>query len=117
MRCAPGCQSERPGLTDSGPKSSHWRERNVHLSLIGEGVNERWQRRAAQELELANILITGHVEDIEEVWSRYHALALASRYEGMPLVLVEVMLCGRPGIVTDAAGNRELVKDNKTAFG
>lgn len=57
----------------------HWRERNVHLSLIGEGVTERWLRRTVQELELANIRIAGHVEDIEEVWSKHHALALASR--------------------------------------
>ncbi len=34
----------------------------------------------------------------------------------MPLVLVEAMLCGRPGIVSDVGGNRELVRDNVNGF-
>jgi glycosyltransferase involved in cell wall biosynthesis len=34
----------------------------------------------------------------------------------MPLVLVEAMLCGRPGIVTDVGGNRELVRDGTNGF-
>jgi glycosyltransferase involved in cell wall biosynthesis len=34
----------------------------------------------------------------------------------MPLVLVEAMLCGRPAIVTDVAGARELVRDGVNGF-
>jgi len=34
----------------------------------------------------------------------------------MPLVLVEAMLCGRPCIVTDVAGHRELVRDGINGF-
>jgi glycosyltransferase involved in cell wall biosynthesis len=34
----------------------------------------------------------------------------------MPLTVVEAMLCGRPCIVTDVAGNRELVRDGINGF-
>jgi len=94
----------------------HWRERNVRLSLIGTGPNERCLRRMAEQLDLTNIDFAGNRENIEEVWCNHHALALPSRFEGMPLTLVEAMLCGRPSIVTDVGGNRELVRDGINGF-
>ena len=93
-----------------------WRERNVRLSLVGNGVNERGLRRLVNSLKLTNVDFTGFVEDIEQLWSTRHALVLPSRFEGMPLVLVEAMLCGRPCIVTDVAGHRELVRDGINGF-
>jgi len=94
----------------------HWRERNICVSLFGRGINERSLRRWADDLKLTNVTFVGFVEDIEQVWSKHHALILPSRYEGMPLVLVEAMLCGRPAIVTDVAGHRELVRDGVNGF-
>lgn len=43
-------------------------------------------------------------------------LVLPSRYEGLPLALVESMWCGRPTVVTDVAGNTEVCVDNETGF-
>ena len=93
----------------------HWRERNICLSLIGKGMNELWLRRVVKELNL-NVVFTGQIDDIEQVWAKHHALVLASRYEGMPLVVVEAMLCGRPCIATDVGGNRELIRDGVNGF-
>jgi glycosyltransferase involved in cell wall biosynthesis len=94
----------------------HWRKRNVRLSLVGTGPNEKCLRTMVEELELTNVNFLGQQRNIEEVWSKHHALVLPSRFEGMPLVLVEAMLCGRPGIVTDVGGNRELVRDGINGF-
>ena len=41
-------------------------------------------------------------------------LVLPSRAEGLPLALVEAMMCGRPAIVTDVGGNGEVVRDGIT---
>jgi glycosyltransferase involved in cell wall biosynthesis len=73
-------------------------------------------RRRAEQLKLANVEFTGYSNELEEVWSQHHALVLPSRFEGMPLALVEAMLCGRAGIVTDVGGNRELVRDGVNGF-
>jgi glycosyltransferase involved in cell wall biosynthesis len=94
----------------------HWRQRKVRLSIVGEGVNGRMLRRAAQELKLTGVEFKGHVSDVEEVWRRHHVLVLPSRHEGMPLSVVEAMLCSRPCIVTNVAGNRDLVRDGVNGF-
>jgi len=94
----------------------HWRERAVQLSLVGTGPNEWGLRRMVEQLGLKNIVFTGQRNDVEKIWAEHHALALPSRFEGMPLALVEAMLCGRPGIVTDVGGNRELVRDGVNGF-
>jgi glycosyltransferase involved in cell wall biosynthesis len=94
----------------------HWRKRSVHVSLVGKGIHERSLRRLAEQMQLSNVCFAGHVDGIEEVWSRHHALVLPSRYEGMPLALVEAMLCGRPCITTDVASHKELIRDGINGF-
>jgi glycosyltransferase involved in cell wall biosynthesis len=94
-----------------------WRERSVTVSLFGKGPWENSLRRLAEQKEVADrIVFAGHVNDIEQVWRTHHALVLPSRYEGLPLSVVEAMLCGRTVIVTDVAGNREPLEDNATGF-
>jgi glycosyltransferase involved in cell wall biosynthesis len=36
---------------------------------------------------------------------------MPSRMEGMPLAVVEAMLCGRPTVLTDVGGHREWVSN------
>lgn len=97
--------------------SETWKARPVTLSLFGSGPMEQGLRRLAATLGLAErVRIAGQVSDIVQVWATHHALALTSRYEGLPLVLVEAMLCGRPAIVTDVAGNAEMVEEGVSGF-
>jgi glycosyltransferase involved in cell wall biosynthesis len=70
----------------------------------------------AESLELNNVEFVGHRYNVEDVWSNHHALVLPSRFEGMPLVVVEAMLCGRACIATDVAGSRELIRDGINGF-
>jgi glycosyltransferase involved in cell wall biosynthesis len=95
---------------------SHWRQRNVRLTLIGTGPHEKSLRGMVEQLKLTNVGFAGQQENIEAVWARHHALVLPSRFEGMPLVVVEAMLCARPCIVTDVGGNRELIRDGINGF-
>jgi glycosyltransferase involved in cell wall biosynthesis len=94
----------------------HWRRRKVRISLFGHGPHERALRRMATEWKLDNVSFKGESGDIEKVWSEHHALILPSRFEGMPLVVVEAMLCGRPCIATDVGGNAELMRDGVNGF-
>jgi glycosyltransferase involved in cell wall biosynthesis len=93
----------------------HWRARNVRVTLAGIGPHERMLRKTVGVLKLP-ITFAGFVENLEEFWSRHHALVLPSRFEGLPLALVEAMLCGRPAIVTDTAGHRELIRHGVNGF-
>lgn len=94
----------------------HWRERKIHVTLVGNGRHELGLRRLVDDLKLTSVDFAGFVNDIEEVWSRHHALVLPSRFEGLPLALVEAMLCGRAAVVTDVAGHKELVRDGVNGF-
>ena len=73
-------------------------------------------RRLAGMLQLDQVHFRGHVANIKEVWEQNHLLVLPSRYEGLPLALVESMWCGRPAVVTEVAGNTEVCVDNVTGF-
>ena len=94
----------------------NWRARKIRVSLVGRGGNERILRRRAEQLKLTSVDLLGFQSNLEDIWSKHHALILPSRQEGMPLALVEAMLCGRPGIVTDIGGSGELLRDGVNGF-
>ncbi len=94
-----------------------WRSRPVRVSFFGKGRCAEGLRRLAERLRLQDhVRFCGHVDNVEEIWATHHALVLPSRYEGLPLAIVEAMHCGRPVIVTDVAGNAELIEDGVTGF-
>jgi glycosyltransferase involved in cell wall biosynthesis len=86
------------------------------VSFFGEGHNREALEDMAKLLGVSSVRFRGFTENIIDIWREHHALLLASRAEGLPLVLVEAMLCGRPGIVTTAGGCAEVVEDGKTGF-
>jgi|HubBroStandDraft_6_1064221.scaffolds.fasta_scaffold59221_2 glycosyltransferase involved in cell wall biosynthesis len=93
-----------------------WRGRPVDLNLFGTGPDEQALRRMAGMLQLENVHFRGQVSEVKTIWEQNHLLVLPSRYEGLPLVLIEAMWCGRPAVVTDVGGNAELCADGETGF-
>jgi len=93
-----------------------WRSRKVDVGFYGLGVHKTALEQAAKMLDLRNVHFEGFTDDVTGIWRTHHALVLPSRCEGLPLVVVEAMLCGRPVIVTDVGGNREVVDDGETGF-
>ncbi len=94
-----------------------WRERAITVSFFGSGPQRDSFQRLAAMLEVDDkVRFEGQIADVEGIWKNHHALFLPSRCEGLPLALVEAMLCARPAIVTAVAGNPEVVEDGKTGF-
>ncbi|WP_030008244.1 glycosyltransferase [Picosynechococcus sp. NKBG042902] len=94
-----------------------WRDRPLQISLFGSGPMATTLKQLVSQYQLeSKIKFAGHVSNVEDIWQSHHALILPSRYEGLPLALVECMLCGRPAIVTDVAGNKEVLDDGETGF-
>lgn len=92
-----------------------WRERNLIVNLYGKGQHSYSVEKLMRFFNLSNVNLNGYVNP-EEIWKINHALILTSRYEGLPLALVEAMLCNRTGIVTNVSGNPEVITDNETGF-
>ncbi len=97
-------------------KQEKWKDRNIHISLFGSGENKKSLLSLKQLWNLDNINFCGFMEKVESIWLTHHALVIPSRYEGLPIALVEAMLCARPGIVTDIGGNSEIIEDNVNGF-
>ena len=93
-----------------------WRERNIHLNFYGGGPCAEALSRMAKMLEVKNVSFVGHVAGVRKIWEENHALVLPSRYEGLPMAIIEALLCGRPVITTRVAGNAEYLKEGVTGF-
>lgn len=94
-----------------------WKSRDIHLSLVGSGSCLRSLQRLVNNLGLeSKVSFTGHVEDISTVWKQHHLLVMPSRYEGMPLAILEALLQGRPCVTTDVAGHAEYITDGQNGF-
>ncbi len=97
-------------------QSDKWKQRPLEVTLYGDGPNKQALIALKEMFGLDRVTFGGFNSDIEALWRQHHGLVLSSRYEGLPLVVVEAMLCGRPCIVTDVAGNAELMEDNVSGF-
>jgi glycosyltransferase involved in cell wall biosynthesis len=93
-----------------------WRNRKLSVSFFGAGPNGEALRNLARCLDLQNVEFPGFVSDIEAIWRTHHALVLPSRTEGLPLALIEAMMCDRLGIVTNEGGTSEVVEEGRTGF-
>jgi len=92
-----------------------WRERPIEVSFFGEGPMARGLEEMSRSLGLTNIRFPGVASPLD-IWRTHHALVLPSRAEGLPLVQVEAMMCGRPVIVVDAGGTSEIMRDGEHGF-
>lgn len=94
-----------------------WKTRDWTLSVFGVG-----QDRVALEKQAASaglgprVRFAGFVNDIASVWTGHHALVMPSRFEGVPLAMIEAMLCGRPVIATNIGGISEWLEDARCGF-
>jgi glycosyltransferase involved in cell wall biosynthesis len=93
-----------------------WRARNLTVSFFGVGPFRESLECMAAFLGVVRVRFHGFIEDTASIWNDHHGLILPSRCEGLPLVVVETMLSGRLPIVTDVAGNREVIEDGETGF-
>lgn len=98
-------------------KQPHWQKRNWHLNIYGSGIDELFLKTFVQKNGLENrVSFHGRVNNIRELWSVNQLLLMPSHMEGMPLALIEAMLCARVAIVTDVGGNAECIEHTKNGF-
>jgi glycosyltransferase involved in cell wall biosynthesis len=94
-----------------------WRERDWELWLCGRGPDQSYLEELVKYYNLSQrVMFRGQISDIRKLWESTHMLVMPSRYEGTPLALVEAMLCGRPGVVTDVGGNTEWIREGESGF-
>jgi glycosyltransferase involved in cell wall biosynthesis len=94
-----------------------WRARPLSVSICGrDGPHERLILALIEFWGLEQVRMVKNFQNVADIWMNHHGLLLPSRAEGLPAAIVEAMLCSRMCVVTDVAGNGELLKEGNTGF-
>ena len=82
------------------------------LDIVGEGVEEDLYRSLIQKYHLEDrVFIHPFTNNIQDYYSKAQVYVLSSRWEGLPLVLIEAMSHGLPIISSDLPVSQETMGD------
>jgi len=85
--------------------------------IIGDGSLEAELRALAAELGVdRTVTFVGRTDDVRPYLELADIFVLSSKWEGLPLSLLEAMAYGLPCVATDLAGNREVVAHGDTGL-
>ncbi len=93
-------------------------ERDVHLVLVGSGMDDpSLRRRALAHIPESRLHTPGFCADALPLTAAADIAVLpALRREGLPKTVIEAMSLGVVPVVTDTGGNAELVADGETGL-
>lgn len=89
----------------------------IKLLLVGKGSLEKELRQRVNSMNLQeSIYFLGYRSDISELMGMCDLVVSSSKQEGLPVNLIEGLCEGKPLIVSNCRGNRDLVKENINGF-
>jgi glycosyltransferase involved in cell wall biosynthesis len=93
--------------------------RNAKFILVGGGPLAEECVKYVEENHLEdNVFLLGErpPAEVRDLLLGFDAFVLASRFEGLPLTIIEAMFAGLPVLASNVGGVGELVQDNKNGF-
>ena len=87
------------------------------LLLAGNGPTHDELQAAIEELALQDhAILLGYHTDLERYVKASDLVLSCSKREGMPLNIIEGMLCGRPAVASVNRGHRELIREGQNGY-
>jgi glycosyltransferase involved in cell wall biosynthesis len=78
----------------------------------GEDLTPHFERFA----QTGRLRLLGYRRDVADILAAADIFVLPSHFEGLPMSVIEAMLCGLPVVATDIHGPREQVVEGETGF-
>jgi glycosyltransferase involved in cell wall biosynthesis len=89
----------------------------ARFAIAGDGPRRFALEKLIADLGLqACFRLCGFRSDVTSFIAALDLFVSSSRWEGLPLVLLEALLQGKPVVVTDVGGNREVVRPGRTGL-
>lgn len=88
---------------------------DISFLCIGSGESSQYQKMVPPEFK-RNILFLGKQKNVESIMNICDMGVLTTYTEGIPNTIMEFMALGKPVIVTDGGGSKELVLDKINGF-
>lgn len=90
---------------------------NVRLTILGEGESRKDLETQIREKNLQDkVILAGLVREVEKYLARSDIYVASSRYEGLPLSVLEAMSAGLPVVCTNVGGVPEVVSDGENGI-
>ena len=84
------------------------------LRIVGEGDKRTALEAQIKALGLQHVCLAGRTNDMAKEYTHASCFVLSSRYEGLPLALIEAMWCGLPCVAFDCPhGAAELLSEQR----
>ncbi|EOU2062757.1 glycosyltransferase [Clostridium perfringens] len=93
------------------------RNKKLRLTILGDGELKPNIEDLIKKLNIEKyVFLPGNVMNVEEYLNESDIFILSSKFEGLPLVILEAMASGLPIISTNVGGISDIVKNNENGF-
>jgi glycosyltransferase involved in cell wall biosynthesis len=90
---------------------------NLRFLLAGEGPEEAMLREKARQLGLTDrIVFAGYIADTRQVYAAADILLMPSRFEGLPMTLLEAMAMNLPVVASKLDGIAEVIEEGREGY-
>ncbi|HZB88735.1 MAG TPA: glycosyltransferase [Terracidiphilus sp.] len=90
---------------------------SAHLAIAGAGPCEQALRRLAHDLDIEpRVRFLGFQQQLAHTMQAADGFVLSSRWEGLPVAVLEASACALPTVATAVLGTTDVVRDGETGL-
>lgn len=88
-----------------------------HLNIYGEGEHKKMLQNYIEKNALQRIILKGSTSNVQQVYKQSNFFVMSSKYEGLPMVLVEAQSFGLPIVSYDCPfGPSDVIEDHENGL-
>lgn len=89
---------------------------NIHFLIFGDGEGRFEMESKILDNDIQNITLAGFLQNAKDELSAFDIYLSTSRWEGMPLAVLEAMSSGLPVLASNVPGNCDIVQHGNNGY-